>query len=76
MSWQPIGTAPKDGTGILLALDYHGKFLRYVGQWSNSLNRWMRDETDTNSFPTHMQGWFTHWAPIPDGPLTSTNCEK
>jgi hypothetical protein len=67
-AWQPIETAPKDGTSILLALEYQGKFFRYIAKWNDGLNCWLRDETGSAVFPKHMQGWFSHWMPLPPPP--------
>lgn len=54
--WQPIESAPKDGTSVLLA--DHDSFI--IGFWNGSA--W--DDGDFNSY---MSG-FTHWMPLPSPP--------
>lgn len=66
--WQPIETAPRDGTGVLLALEYGSKFYRYIGRWHTELKVWARDEAMSAVFPSHMQDWFSHWQPLPEPP--------
>ena len=78
--WQPIETAPRDGTYVLLAGgnckgdedDNDGR--QVVAQWTNYLNC----HTDTNygkwQFAWYDGGYFgeyvkpTHWMPLPDPP--------
>ncbi len=66
--WQPIGTAPKDGTKILI-------FEAYVGTAGiMRVSRW-RDDT----IPS---GWMgaentpSHWLPLPDPPEVASNIIK
>ena len=66
MDWQPIATAPRDGTRILvLAPDLGGISYYGVAQWAEK-DEW-RPET--------VAGWFwsyatrpTHWMPLPPPP--------
>jgi hypothetical protein len=55
-SWQPIATAPKDGTRIIL-IDRRGVVMR--GYW---------DRVD--GWPS--SAGVTHWMPLPDPPLAET----
>jgi hypothetical protein len=71
--WQPIETAPKDGSWIILWAkdhlehfgDYPDKSLEYwVARWSNNAWRWYNqdDEVVCNDYE------MTHWMPLPDPP--------
>lgn len=60
VQWQPIATAPKDGTRILWCAD-NGEFTRQ--RWSYSVIRWPEYEECFES------GW---WLPLPPSP----NCER
>ena len=72
MDWQPIETAPKDGTGIL-ACDATG----WVGevswwrQWYNDENNpgWMIANCD-EEYGGYVQA--THWMPLPSPPHKET----
>lgn len=55
MEWQPIETAPKDGTHVLGWCRHWGRDVHEVYYWTG-LNRWQ----------TTMQP--THWMPLPDPP--------
>ena len=72
MEWQPIETAPKDGTEILLTdgafthcgrwydknnPKYPWKFLDFTYRWKDELNGWQ----DNKYGPTH-------WMPLPEPP--------
>ena len=61
--WQPISTAPKDGTRILIA---NAKAVATAG-WENSIwwskcGGWSDDDDLTAAEPP------THWMPLPDVP--------
>lgn len=75
--WQPIETAPKDGTAILATgggLDDSVQiisYLEHVGAWETSevtLDD-RDDEADGYSRPTH-------WQPLPTPPRSSTDTER
>jgi hypothetical protein len=66
--WKDIATAPKDGTPVLLSLEYGGMFHRYIGRWHPGLKCWFQEEFSSSVFPAHMQGWFKHWQPLPASP--------
>ena len=55
--WQPISTAPKDGTEVKLRL--HGSLRAY---WDDELNGWVL------SRPFHMESFNNprHWMPVPE----------
>ena len=56
--WQPIETAPKDGTDILLV---YGEEIT-VARWSFSF--WNTDDQDRG----YDEEKFTHWMPLPELP--------
>ena len=73
MSWQPIETAPKDGTYVLLV----------AAPWVPAVGRWYEDRecfdyVDSDTFPdeaswelylAHVGTWpLTHWMPLPEPP--------
>lgn len=57
--WQPMDTAPKDGTRVLLRYNHIGSFIAEIGlcsdnQWKSWPNLW--EMGDSNC---------THWQPLP-----------
>ena len=60
--WQPIATAPKDETRVLL---YRGDWMESVavGWWSRSEETWIIAGGATSVFARA-----THWMPLPAGP--------
>lgn len=75
--WQPIETAPKDGTWVLLYFDgwdrpdvYEGQPTIYAGQWSTE-NHWRESGdwyVDWHDLTQYHIGPPTHWMPLPDPP--------
>lgn len=67
--WQPIKTAPRDGTWLLLWCDWH-----ICGKWIADGERvkggWTDDEYGTN--PIYM---VTHWMSLPPPPPTEQTSE-
>ena len=64
-AWQPIETAPKDGTRVLL--HYVHKNFTKIGAWDAGCRYWSADQ------------WFherppTHWMPLP-APLATQGGE-
>ena len=80
MEWQPIATAPKDGTWILLAggeceWDEADLVKRPVSaQWTNYLNGKINDRFARWQFCWYDGGYYgkyenpTHWMPLPPLP--------
>lgn len=68
--WQPIETAPRDGTEIILgAWDEEGKFITVANA------RWVENYEATKEFWHDIEGSFkqedvTHWMPLPQPPIT------
>jgi hypothetical protein len=66
--WQPIETAPKDGTEIL-GIQYHGRFSDPgIVRWDDSDQEWWDMDADQYGFPTH-------WQPLPATPSRILNKE-
>lgn len=75
MGWQPIETAPKDGTTILAVLRFRDGVLHepLTIRWHESWGQWVMSgcmigiqnnvKDDENMDPTH-------WMPLPDRPAT------
>lgn len=58
--WQPIETAPKDGTKVLVYTEYGRTF---VAAWWEDYDDWRY----------HYEGYVTkptHWMPLPEPPIT------
>jgi hypothetical protein len=71
--WQPIETAPKDGTRILIAGCVIGPLIRIgwwgAGRYLDRVRGYERDWTDGNS-----HGWRpTHWMRLPEPPALRTD---
>ncbi len=71
MKWQPIETAPKDGTVVILADDSSV----YPQGWWRMRKGWVFLDTNVEG-PDYTNGWVkgygpTHWMPLPDPPEAS-----
>jgi hypothetical protein len=55
--WQPIESAPKDGTSILGCYDDWMEVIRYIDNLG-----WHNGDNSINS------GDWTHWMPLPEPP--------
>jgi len=69
--WQPIETAPKDGTYVMVwPPTYSGAVSCAVWDWQTDHKRprpfWQR--LDTDSAWTSRNHPPTHWMPVPEGP--------
>lgn len=60
--WQPIDTAPKDGTYVLLIRATQK--IPTVAFWNRDLQTW-----DDGDFFDNING-LTHWQPLPDPPVS------
>lgn len=71
MEWQPIETAPKDGTSVLLGCDYDrlGKarvtLAWWDGKWLES-QYWNECEEEWEDCTVQFRP--THWMPLPEPP--------
>jgi hypothetical protein len=59
--WQPINTAPRDGTIVL------GGHL-FQGRWLYRLAKWNEYHQAFNQYPAFHRSPSTHWMPLPDPP--------
>lgn len=71
MQWQPIETAPKDGTVVLVwPIDWQCSATgspntdMWICQWSDFYNRWVEAAGEEYFGPQTP----THWAPLPEPP--------
>ena len=63
--WQPIDTAPRDGTRVLLTIQYGVRQRLEIGYWGRGLSR----ETGSWRFHrVHNDDRPTHWMPLPAPP--------
>ena len=80
MKWQPIETAPKDGTSILVGCDYDRRSKSRValvwwddavsaGIWGNWIEaKWFDEHVECDFVPMHCEFKPTHWMPLPPAP--------
>jgi hypothetical protein len=73
MSWQPIETAPKDGTVVSV---WHRTWkcpvsARYISGNANATFRWV-EATLTTQWPDEA---FSHWQPLPAPPVEQAKTE-
>ncbi len=68
VQWQPIETAPRDGTGFLACV---GKW-QTVCCWNKHRNNWC---AVAPGYPNYESGEYpTHWRPLPDPALSRPPC--
>lgn len=63
MSWQPIETAPRDGTRVLL-----WGWTMASGEASSCIVARMEFDNTWRSHAQHVVRDASHWMPLPDGP--------
>lgn len=76
MNWQPIETAPKDGSWLMGAEkdwneDGRGKYdwTYFMIQWSIHTDRWLYYRAGECWYPLDLESVnLTHWSPLPDAP--------
>ncbi len=61
--WQPIETAPKDGTEILVVYPRQGGVMQLV-YWRHHYRSWMSKGETVSGLETNA----THWMPLPEPP--------
>ena len=81
MEWQPIETAPKDGTKVLIA-DRYGNIetSRYIQEWSEKEvfvrhakdgDVYKTEKLDWGYWDAELEGTTSYWMPLPDPPPTA-----
>lgn len=65
--WQPIGTAPKDGTPVdLWCRVRNGRPVRLTNMWFTPSTGWRTDKR--NEWKEQIAKDATHWMPLPPPP--------
>ncbi len=73
-TWQPISTAPKDGTAMLAGWECrHSGWRTAVVYWDRPYNPeskfdWCLEHTGAHAISSHVDGEPSHWQPLPDAP--------
>jgi len=81
--WQPIETAPRDGTPVILCSDRTVA----IGSWNPEGDSWVDENGDIEGPAHHLEvtgfwnssgGWFqpnevSHWMPLPAPPSLQTD---
>jgi hypothetical protein len=81
MTWQPIETAPKDGSRVLLWAFFDPNYGPYpksgastVAYWSEMKQDWLWEANGRHCYAMGTINWFpknelpTHWMPLPEAP--------
>jgi hypothetical protein len=78
--WQPIATAPKDGTRVLIFSNGYPNIAHYVEDFISHRDRWrgpawvILECDDDDRYTFYCEGDSpSHWAPLPEFPDRSTN---
>lgn len=69
-TWQPIETAPLDGTEVILrfvTLDESSRPVEVLNGWYDGT--WRRVCNNSNSYQYFSFGDITHWMPLPNPPF-------
>jgi hypothetical protein len=72
-TWQPIETAPRDGTAVLVYCPYHGiSVAEFSGLRRDRIGAWRilaegSSAYDNSGDPLYSET-VTNWAPLPPGP--------
>jgi len=68
MEWQPIETAPKDFTDILIYDERHG--IVYAAFWLKDDDRWVSNACAESYFGCYAES-VNYWMPLPTAPTQS-----
>ena len=78
MTWQPIATAPKDGTRMLWAGTYKPFDMLDGGEWHQEIFTWGSMMSDGSGYkwigpgfasPDHWNIEWKSWQPLPEDPV-------
>lgn len=72
--WQPIESAPKDGTNVLIAEDQNG--IHGEAYYDDEESRWYWANTGRGDYPDPREPFPTHWQPLPPPPAASDREER
>lgn len=80
MSWQPIKTAPKDGTSIIVYGKFAGEIAGIIDGKHVGIASWQGGRGDYAGFTWRAENtdayaaWWrpTHWMPLPEPPTITT----
>jgi hypothetical protein len=74
MTWQPIETAPRDGTPMLVWIRFESDPAGFIAvcKWVEH-PRYPWKPTDTDASGAYATRGPTHWMPLPDPPATEAN---
>lgn len=61
LKWQPIETAPRDGSVFLGGWFFQGRWLWRLAKWNEYHKKF-------NQYPHHHSGPYSHWQPLPPPP--------
>ena len=64
--WQPIETAPLDGSWMLVTCG--GENAPAVVFWDSEIGMWIENENDSSSWILPADWPLTHWTPLPTPP--------
>jgi len=67
--WQPIETAPKDGTNILVCRSMEHRSVGEAFFWED---RWVTWDGENHTRSSFIDGYLTHWQPMPDATTVSS----
>jgi hypothetical protein len=73
--WQPIETAPKDGTEIVVSyFDHEINDSIDAVVWDNDDHEWAVLSSLSPQWPVHLDA-YTHWIPLPKSPVAPSSVQ-
>jgi hypothetical protein len=68
MDWQPIETAPRDGSSIIVGYDYAGRWIIHVAFWDDECGWFSYITNSITDVLLDGPRAPTHWIPLPTTP--------